>query len=180
MDGPPIIPVKILSFDAEGRAVIQDGGGEPADAYTPPTQTRAFQRRRSTFRRLVGLFFSARGRLNRKGFWFVCSFGVPAMMLLDHIMVPIAANSAPRIDWFSFPLLLIFIVWTDLALIVKRLHDLGITGWAFLPIAGVLAYFHGSPLLLLPAILLGTFPGTSQENKYGLPYRALIPPDQTD
>lgn len=179
MDDPPVIPVKVLSFDAEGRAVIKDGCGEPADAFTPAPRTPIFQRPRSPFRRLTWLFFSTKGRLNRKGFWLVCSFGVPAMMLLDHIMVPIAANSAPRIDWFTFPLLLIFIVWTDFALIVKRLHDLGITGWAFLPIAGVLAYFHGSRLLLILAVLLGTIPGMSEENKYGLPYDALIPPDRT-
>ena len=165
MDDPPVIPVKVLSFVAEGRAVIKDGGEEPACAYAPASRIPSSQRPRGPFRRLAWLFFSGNGRMNRKGFWFVCSFGVLAMMLLDHIMVPIAANNAPRIDWFTFPLLLVFIVWTDFALIVKRLHDFSISGWAFLPIAGMLAYFHGSLFLLLPAILLGTIPGRRGENR---------------
>jgi|307.fasta_scaffold301610_2 uncharacterized membrane protein YhaH (DUF805 family) len=116
-----------------------------------------------------GLFFSLRGRINRKLFWIgilVLWAVIWGPLLLFGSMLP------PNVPPASYgPILeatagliallwLILLVVGDIPIGVKRLHDLDMSGWwilfKFLPIGNLLFF-----------LMLGVFRGTSGPNRFG-------------
>jgi uncharacterized membrane protein YhaH (DUF805 family) len=109
---------------------------------------------------LLGMCFSLNGRIPRSVFWFA---GIGTVVLF--YFGGIAAASLFGKDSSATPLVfLLFVVmffWSQLAISVKRFHDLGMSGFWF-------------PLILIPGIgqlvqffLLGLRRGERGENKYG-------------
>ena len=118
-------------------------------------QTPVPARRPSVLWALIGLD----GRVSREVFWLgnlLCAFLGTALLrpYLDetgmlHFNMGMIA-----------PLVFVALAWTELALVVKRLHDRGLTGWlagmVFVPILGVLPFF-----------IVGLLPGQRGPNLYG-------------
>ena len=80
------------------------------------------------------LFFSFEGRIRRTHFW------VGWLILLG---VGVVVGWIPFIGW----LISIALIWPNLAIVVKRLHDMGRSGWlavipyAALILGGIIAFF---------------------------------------
>ena len=104
----------------------------------------------------IWLLFLTNGRLNRKGFWLY--FGPMIFILL----VGSASGTEPIIieSSFLFWTLAIVIAYSQFAVIIKRYHDLGLSGWWsvlwLVPLGNIVVLIH-----------CGLFPGNSTENKYG-------------
>lgn len=106
---------------------------------------------------LKQLCFSINGRINRKQYWtFVL---VAALMLVIDFAV-IATTEATFI--LGIPALL-FIIFVDIAVTVKRLHDTNRSGWYIL--VGLIPVIGAIGLI----IWCGIARGDERENRYGYP-----------
>lgn len=99
------------------------------------------------------------GRVGREVFWLgnlFCGF-LGTALLLPNIdaagMIHLNVNPLA-------PLVFVALGWTELALVVKRLHDRGLTGWlagmVFVPLIGILPFF-----------VIGLMPSQPGPNAYG-------------
>jgi uncharacterized membrane protein YhaH (DUF805 family) len=103
---------------------------------------------------LTATLFSFSQRLARGPFWWWCTAAWAAFAIL---FVFLAASLGRPSTWMLYPPFF----WILLALMVKRLHDRGLSGasllWILLPVLG--------PLWLI--INLGLRAGTDGDNQYG-------------
>ncbi len=133
------------------------------------------------------LLFSFKNRIGRRDYWIGYAFNfllflIPMIIFAVYGAVDIfKAQNVPVPDWLAMITtpngkaiatliiipLLIAGIWSGLAIFVKRLHDLNLTGWLSLtliltivPILGVILFF------VLP-IVMGCISGTPGPNKYG-------------
>jgi uncharacterized membrane protein YhaH (DUF805 family) len=112
---------------------------------------------------LVWLFFGTSGRIARRSFSLATFF-----LLLLHVFVIIqlikADDNSASLVWWTLVLFVIAAVslWCIFALIVKRLHDIGVTGFLSLAIVFTGMYF-------IAFIVLSLWPSQSATNKYGPP-----------
>jgi len=116
------------------------------------------------------ILFGFRGRIRRLQWWIgsICVFGIVLAMILIASMLVMAAygdlRRLPPVGNFVFGTMLLAIyvglLWSQLALGVKRLHDRESSGWwlliGFIPIGWI---------VLL--VMLGFLDGTQGPNKYG-------------
>lgn len=104
--------------------------------------------------KLLGVYFSFKGRLSRKEFWL---YYVIPFVLVGYLLSQIGN------EYFVIDALLVLSIWPSLAVQVKRWHDINKSGWWVLillvPIIGG----------LIALIANGFFPGTKGENEYGQP-----------
>ena len=123
--------------------------------------------------------FSFKGRIGRRDFWIWMVTWVVAMLLLFFV----AYNAWLSTQTAAFAL--VCLLWPTAAVVVKRLHDRGKSGywalllvlawmllagnWAVLPGVWQWAVGRFVPTLILVGMLidLGAFIGTQDENKYG-------------
>ncbi|WMS43610.1 DUF805 domain-containing protein [Acuticoccus sp. MNP-M23] len=98
------------------------------------------------------------GRVSREVFWlgnFGCGFIGVALLMPSLDPDTGALVLAP-----TSPVVFAALLWTEVALAVKRLHDRNLTGWyaaAFgIPVLGLAAFF-----------VIGLLPGDRGANKYG-------------
>ena len=134
------------------------------------------------------MLFGHRGRLARAPFFFGAA--VAGMGLMGAIYLPLLAEEQfdrPREEGENTAILLVGMAlvlltasgWVTTALVIKRLHDLDLSGWFTLGLAGLVIAFVllalGNPaltavsiigLLLLVGWLLFT-PGTAGPNRFG-------------
>ena len=129
----------------------------------------------STF---IWFFLLVKGRISRQEF----SLGFFSLVLVDILVIRIGIklDSAPRYytntppdDGISFMrMLLIASLWPFAAIIVKRLHDLNVSGWWALAIlgvphlAGTLHVKYWIPYLAIMATL-SVLPGSKGDNRFG-------------
>ncbi|HBJ35960.1 MAG TPA: hypothetical protein DDZ51_14675 [Planctomycetaceae bacterium] len=109
---------------------------------------------------IMNVCFSFHGRVPRSVYWFAL---LGSIVSLYFGVIASASVFGEKSSTTSLMLLLVFLLffWSQLAIAVKRFHDLGMSGFWF-------------PLLLLPGIgqcvqffLLGLRRGDPDENKYG-------------
>lgn len=109
--------------------------------------------------------FSFGGRSKRSGYWGV-SFGtlfvlVVVVTVLDALF-PGVGEEPSNVSLVIFMILLIPYCWINLAVQIRRWHDLDRSGWMMLigliPIVGAIVL----------VVVLGFFSGTSGENRYGI------------
>lgn len=130
-------------------------------------------------------FTTYRGRLNRiQLLWrhaVVCFAGAAVGILLIAIASMFSSTNAAAT--LVMPIVMIVVMYVDLSLVVRRFHDVGLSGWWLLPVFGlaaVLFWFSAispSPWLLLAIfpvnfgylILLFLVPGSRGANRYGDP-----------
>jgi uncharacterized membrane protein YhaH (DUF805 family) len=101
---------------------------------------------------MVNYLFLTRGRINRVQYWMGL---LPLNLLVPFVLIAIenyAVNSA---------ILGLFVVggyfWIAICIIVKRLHDIGVSGWVTI----------GIVIMPLGALVIGFWPGTSGANLFG-------------
>ncbi|MEM8552181.1 MAG: DUF805 domain-containing protein [Pseudomonadota bacterium] len=106
------------------------------------------------------------GRVNREVFWLGnigCGLVAVAMMMPSISPDTGAVQLAPL-----SPFVFLGLLWTEVALAVKRLHDKSLSGWfaiAFaIPLIGVIAF-----------VVLGLMPGDKGGNKYAATSNARGP-----
>ena len=120
------------------------------------------------WRGLTANYVNFAGRARRKEFWSFCLFWAIGLAVLVTIGLSFDLSSddfegGGYLPVVTFSLLGIYAVLTILpwiALLVRRLHDIGLTGWlailCFLPYIGALA-----------TLVFGLIPTQIGENKYG-------------
>lgn len=142
-----------------------------------PTKQSGRQRRQPG---VVWALFRFDGRLSRQSYWlslvFVWLVGKIALSPYDHLFASMLQGAEPgEIEGLvgsPVPLIIVLAVYlfSQLAIIIKRLHDLGLTGWyalvLLIPIVPIHpAMLFGLSVLLL--IMLGVVPGSRTANRYG-------------
>ncbi|MBB4304674.1 uncharacterized membrane protein YhaH (DUF805 family) [Rhodobium orientis] len=115
-------------------------------------------------RGVLWLFFGIDGRISREPYWL-------GILLLNMVML-ILLGTAMRYPETQatvgviLPFAVIPMIWAEIALMAKRAHDYGLTGFvallAFVPFVNILT-----------AIFLGVVPGEKGPNAYGK--RANLP-----
>ena len=117
--------------------------------------------------------FSFKGRMNRLPFWMIY-LGITIFQYLSFVMINSlfpettaegqAAQQLTPMQLASYIGLIvvnIIIIWTYIAISVKRLHDRDKSGWwllvGIIPLLGQLWYF----------IVVMLLPGTAGENRFG-------------
>lgn len=106
---------------------------------------------------LVWAMFALDGRVSREVFWL-------GNVMAGFINIGLAVNfndpSGLPVLSPLFPILFVPLLWTEIALTVKRLHDRGLSGWFAIllavPILGILAF-----------VVVGLLPGNPGPNAYG-------------
>lgn len=104
----------------------------------------------------ISLLFSFDGRVGRRVFWLYSLFQIACVALIIGAFA--GEGDDPLVAVFVFALITL---WPTLAIEVKRLHDIDMSGiWlllSFMPYVGS----------LILVVLMGFFPGTPGENRYG-------------
>jgi uncharacterized membrane protein YhaH (DUF805 family) len=115
---------------------------------------------------LMHVFFSFRGRINRKTFWLAT-----LLLAVGYVVAEVMTVSADETVIGLGYLIMIGLLWPSLAVQTKRWHDRNRTGWwnliGFIPIAG--------PIWAL--VEVGFLKGTGGVNFYGLPPDARLSDD---
>ncbi|MGI9351206.1 MAG: DUF805 domain-containing protein, partial [Rhizobiaceae bacterium] len=112
---------------------------------------------------LPWLFFSLRGRIARKSYLFSVFFLLLPQLIVILQLVRQEDDSGGLAFWFLVLVgVILCTLWSLAALAVKRLHDLGVTGWLAL-------------LILFPTInwifllALAVLPTVQETNEHGPP-----------
>jgi uncharacterized membrane protein YhaH (DUF805 family) len=113
------------------------------------TSTRYFQ----------SFYFSLRGRIGRQAYWV---FGILPFFLAGvvlGVLVPALHISARNL---MVPLLMLspILAWMGIAISVKRLHDIGWSGWWT-----IVCFIPYLDYVMVP--ILGIIPGKAGANDYG-------------
>lgn len=125
----------------------------------------AFQRRTATALPpthfdIVSVCFSLEGRIPRSVYWFF-SFGTVAMFYFAFAAMSSLLDKEAPTTLFLVVLLVLLFLWSQLAISVKRFHDLGISGyWSFLLLFPGIGQF-------LQFFVLGLQRGSHGENRFG-------------
>lgn len=139
-------------------------------------------------------FLSLTGRIKRQEF-SLGYFGLLATsVVLTRILTDVAFFKTAGRIWrydelmltmrLPFLFAILILVWPFVAITVKRLHDLNLSGWWALlilaaPFAARLIGIYPSTLLLFGFLLLSTLSGTSGDNRFGTDPRAPELPRRT-
>ena len=109
------------------------------------------------------------GRARRKEYWFFLLFNIIALLiatLLDNLLKTTFENLP--YGWI-YLLYALTVMIPSLALVVRRLHDVGKSGWWFF--IGLIPLIGGIWLLVL--VLTDSQPG---DNQYGPNPKMVVPP----
>lgn len=138
-------------------------------------------------------FLSMKGRISRQEFWLGQAFLVVLVLLLEIKLTAyfLAMRQPESGAWnagdLAFTLALPFyfinaaLFWPVTAIVVKRLHDLNLSGWwvlVSLALCYVSAVINNSSLAFLFAttvMLAGLPPGTAGRNRFGADPLAPLP-----
>lgn len=161
----------------------------PASVSVPPREATQFGRFASAepvgtslwnyFRAsLTSNYANFRGRARRKEYWGFALFAVIAFIILS--MIGMAVDSAmgnmsgdieaPFVTISLFGLFVLAIIIPSIAITVRRIHDIGLSGWFYLLI---FVPTIGSLILFVFTLI----PSQTHENKWGpVPAGIRIPP----
>lgn len=118
-----------------------------------------------------------KGRTTRREYWMFFLINILIISLLCAIAMVFtffAINSTDgSAGWivtfifFALSIYLIVLIIPSISITVRRLHDIGLSGWWFL--IGYIPYAGGFALFLMTVL-----PGTKEDNKYGVsPYKKV-------
>ena len=136
---------------------------------------------KSLFIEIKYVYFSQTGRISRLTWW---TYSMPLLFVtIGFIVMFLSSDSPPFV-----PYVLLFLMFPNIMISIKRLHDLNIPGIVLLlfgmsllsfPFWFAVSFSAGSLPLLLYAIpfsgpiclliICGFIPGTKGENKFGSP-----------
>lgn len=167
-------PVADPASDASANAAAARAGNAPA---ARASQARHFGRSSEPaeptdlwgyfWRGLTGNYFNFAGRARRKEYWGYCLFWTIALLaivgigiFIDVEMGNLDSADMPAVTVGLFGVFLLATFLPSLGMIVRRLHDLGLTGWLCLLI---LIPTFGSLIILVFALI----PTQGRENQWG-------------
>ncbi len=107
---------------------------------------------------LLWLLASLQGRISREPFWL-------GLLLLNLIVAIVLGTAIRHSHWQPavsavLPFVILPLMWSEIALIVKRAHDRGVTG--FVAILSLVPFAN-----IALVIFLGLVPGDPGPNTYG-------------
>lgn len=148
---------------AELRAQAADLRGQLARARGDLTPAAGAPTGRGS-RNLIGLLFLPQGRVGRGAYWGVTAALLVAILLMAALN-PATAGGAADVSPspLALPVMCVFwvLVWSYIAVAIKRYHDRDKSGWwvlvCLIPVVGSLWQF----------VELALFPGTPGPNRYG-------------
>ncbi|MEM9331303.1 MAG: DUF805 domain-containing protein [Pseudomonadota bacterium] len=112
---------------------------------------------------LAWLFFSFKGRIARQSYALSIFFLVLPQIIVVLQIVRNEGNDGALALWVLALLgVVVASFWSILAIVVKRLHDLGVTGWLAL-----LVFFPTINWIFM--LVLAVIPSNQQVNQYGPP-----------
>jgi len=122
----------------------------------PKQKTKHTSNKKTNINSLLGIFRKLfQGRLNRVSYLSVQLTGLAMLFISSYLK-----NSNPDITGISLLLITIILFIFIISLTIKRLHDIGLSGWYILLL--LIPIFNLIMTLLLPII-----PGQNKTNKYG-------------
>jgi len=154
------------------------------DIYATPASSEAESKldsTQTTFMSATQVYFSFKGRINRQTYWLMY---VLPMLAVIALLIALFAFADTMVAIVIGVILIVPYLWISFAVIIKRLHDVNLSGWwyggivlASFPV-GMLSVF--APSLAVLDILLnlanfaifilnGFIAGTKGENRYGYP-----------
>lgn len=121
------------------------------------------QRGRAGEPSVAWVLFGLDGRIGREVFWLaniLCAL-VTLPFVRSQLMLAVDGETGTVVVNSAFgAILLLVLLWAEVALIVKRLHDRGLTGWFCL--------FLAIPFVsIVGFIIVGLMPGTPGANPFG-------------
>jgi uncharacterized membrane protein YhaH (DUF805 family) len=126
-------------------------------------------------------FLSLKGRISRREFWLGQALLIVLVLLLEIKLTAyfLAVRQPSSSDELAFTLVLPFyfinaaMFWPVTAIVVKRLHDLNLSGWwvaVSLALSYVSAVINNCSLVFLfmtAVMVAGLPPGTQGQNRFG-------------
>ena len=131
-------------------------------------------------------FFSLKGRISRQEFWlgYLLTLSLGALVIPRLQTLVFALRRPASGPWYRDELatalmlprlaVVVAVVWPLTALLVKRLHDLGLSGWWLLAFIGALWLMvvtgveQRNYLGLVLLAILGSVPGKRGDNRFGV------------
>jgi uncharacterized membrane protein YhaH (DUF805 family)/cold shock CspA family protein len=184
------MPVEFTESGSQARGVFPAGAEADMTKATPqPREAALFGRAPAVAERAAGTglwdYFRAavttnyanfRGRARRKEYWGFALFGILAFaalalagMALDGAMGNMDSD-APYVTMLLLGLLVVAMIIPSISVTVRRIHDLGLSGWFYLL---VLLPYVGGLILFVFALI----PSETRENRWGpVPAGIKIPP----
>jgi uncharacterized membrane protein YhaH (DUF805 family) len=111
---------------------------------------------------VINQYFNFKGRSRRKEYWMYNLFNILFLLtaiILDNYLIGSTIEGDIPIGFLTFSYYF-FVLIPTMALTVRRLHDIGKSGWYYL--IALIPYIGGLILLLLMCIN-----GEPKENKWG-------------
>ncbi|QKC94135.1 DUF805 domain-containing protein [Mesorhizobium sp. NZP2298] len=171
----------VFSIAAQAASPAAEAAAAPAQANPPPaavaSQARPFGRSAEPaeptdlwsyfWRAMTENYFNFAGRARRKEYWGYCLFWTIALLLVIGVGVftdvqvgNFDSIEVPAVTIGLFGAFLLATFFPSLGMIVRRLHDLGLSGWLCLLI---LIPTFGSLIILVFALI----PTQGRENQWG-------------
>ena len=111
---------------------------------------------------VINQYFNFKGRSRRKEYWMYTLFNIIFLLtavLLDNYLIGLTIEGDIPIGFLTFSYYF-FVLIPTMALTVRRLHDIGKSGWFYL--IALIPYIGGLILILLMCI-----EGQPASNKWG-------------
>jgi uncharacterized membrane protein YhaH (DUF805 family) len=119
---------------------------------------------------MLSQIFSFNGRMARSAWWLTRLGSYGAYLAALAVTAFVAEFFPPDLDEWANILVValgfVVLVWVEIATSIRRLHDIGLSGWfclfALIPFLGLVFWL----------VVLGLTPGAPGLNRYGLPPNA--------
>lgn len=156
-----------VTTPVELTKATSDGAPDVDDTFNRRDRHITSNERTKQNHGFLWLMFSYRGRVSRSGFWLmqiIQTLTVCCIYLVSTKILGYRNGFFGYTSVFDMPVafFLAIAIWTNSSMCVKRLHDLGASGWWFLT-----GFIPGLGVILFVACAF--FQGSRGENQYGLP-----------
>ncbi|TWU39371.1 DUF805 domain-containing protein [Novipirellula artificiosorum] len=158
LDGGKSSHSEVVPQTESGTTATDASFRETRDPSNAKTETQVDDR--ATHFDLLWILFSLRGRIPRSIFWAASVLG-PLLFLVIWGIAISALGDSSIVGLVSLVLLFAFI-WSALAVGVKRLHDLGMSGWWM-----ILGFLPGIGQVFM-SFYVGLQKGTRGPNRFGI------------
>lgn len=116
----------------------------------------------------MNLCVTYNSRINREAFWKellkIVSWAVLAIFPFA-LLFSIFSPSIAQLN-FVFYVLVLILIWPLASAFVRRLHDIGLSGWLFIVVFLPLICFRIADIFILLTVILGLIKSSGKDNQY--------------